>query len=45
MTQRGIPTDELRAEHARGIPNAFDRLEQLLPGPTDEPRYGRTTAA
>jgi uncharacterized protein YndB with AHSA1/START domain len=32
MTQRGIPTDELRAEHARGIPNAFDRLEQLLPG-------------
>ncbi|MBV9047784.1 MAG: SRPBCC domain-containing protein [Solirubrobacterales bacterium] len=31
MTQRGIPTDELRAEHARGIPNAFDRLEQLLP--------------
>jgi uncharacterized protein YndB with AHSA1/START domain len=30
MTQRGIPTDELRAEHARGVPNAFDRFEQLL---------------
>jgi uncharacterized protein YndB with AHSA1/START domain len=30
MTQRGIPTDELRAEHARGVPNAFDRLEQLI---------------
>jgi uncharacterized protein YndB with AHSA1/START domain len=30
MIQRGIPTDELRAEHARGVPNAFDRLEQLI---------------
>jgi uncharacterized protein YndB with AHSA1/START domain len=32
MTQRGIPTDELRAEHARGVPNAFDRLEQHIRG-------------
>jgi predicted dithiol-disulfide oxidoreductase (DUF899 family)/uncharacterized protein YndB with AHSA1/START domain len=30
MMQRGIPTDELRAEHARGVPNAFDRLEQFI---------------
>ena len=30
MIQRGIPTDELRAEHARGVPNAFDRLEQHI---------------
>jgi uncharacterized protein YndB with AHSA1/START domain len=30
MIQRGIPTDELRAEHARGVPNAFDRLEQVI---------------
>ena len=30
MIQRGIPTDELRAEHAHGVPNAFDRLEQLI---------------
>ena len=34
MTQRGIPTDELRAEHARGVPHAFDRLEQHLRGRT-----------
>jgi hypothetical protein len=32
MFQRGIPTDELRAEHARGVPNAFDRLAQLIHG-------------
>jgi len=32
MIQRGIPTDELRAEHARGAPNAFGRLEQLIRG-------------
>jgi uncharacterized protein YndB with AHSA1/START domain len=30
MIQRGIPTDELRAEHARGVPDAFDRLEQFM---------------
>ena len=32
MTQRGIPTAELRAEHARGVPNALDRLEQHIRG-------------
>jgi uncharacterized protein YndB with AHSA1/START domain len=32
MIQRGLPTDELRAEHSRGVPNAFDRLEQHLRG-------------
>lgn len=30
MIQRGLPTDELRAEHARGVPNAFDRFERLI---------------
>jgi uncharacterized protein YndB with AHSA1/START domain len=30
MIQRGIPTDELRAEHSRGVPNAFDRLERHI---------------
>ncbi len=30
MIQHGLPTDELRAEHARGVPNAFDRLEQRI---------------
>lgn len=30
MIQRGLPTDELRAEHSRGVPNAFDRLEQHI---------------
>jgi uncharacterized protein YndB with AHSA1/START domain len=32
MIQRGLPTEKLRAEHARGVPNAFDRLEQHLTG-------------
>ena len=30
MIQRGLPTDELRAEHARGVPNAFARLERRI---------------
>jgi uncharacterized protein YndB with AHSA1/START domain len=30
MIQRGLPTDELRAEHARGVPGAFDRLTQYI---------------
>ncbi len=30
MTQRGFPTVELRDEHARGVPNAFARLERLI---------------
>jgi uncharacterized protein YndB with AHSA1/START domain len=30
MTQRGIPTRELRAEHGRGVPAAFDRFEQHI---------------
>jgi uncharacterized protein YndB with AHSA1/START domain len=30
MIQRGLPTAEFRAEHARGVPNAFDRLEHLI---------------
>ena len=28
MIQTGIPTAELRDEHTRGLPNAFDRLER-----------------
>jgi len=30
MTQSGFPTDELRDEHGRGVPTAFDRLERAL---------------
>ena len=30
MTQTGFPTPELRAEHQRGVPNAFARLERLI---------------
>jgi uncharacterized protein YndB with AHSA1/START domain len=30
MIQRGLPTAELREEHARGVPNAFARLETLI---------------
>src|SRR2546423_1230490 len=30
MTQRGIPTAELREEHRRGVPNAVTRLERLI---------------
>jgi len=30
MIQRGLPTAELREEHRRGVPNAFDRLERLV---------------
>jgi uncharacterized protein YndB with AHSA1/START domain len=30
MTQRGIPTVELREEHRRGVPNALARLERLI---------------
>jgi uncharacterized protein YndB with AHSA1/START domain len=30
MIQRGLPTEELRAEHTRGVPHAFDQLEQLI---------------
>jgi uncharacterized protein YndB with AHSA1/START domain len=30
MTQRGIPTAELREEHRRGVPNALARLETFI---------------
>jgi len=30
MTQRGIPTAELREEHRRGVPNALARLETVI---------------
>ncbi|MGZ4248761.1 MAG: SRPBCC family protein [Solirubrobacteraceae bacterium] len=45
MIQRGLPTDELRAEHGRGVPNAFDRLERHLrddPTHLNQPRYRST---
>jgi uncharacterized protein YndB with AHSA1/START domain len=29
MLQRGLPTEELRAEHMRGVPAAFDRFERF----------------
>ncbi len=30
MVQWGLPSDELRDEHGRGLPHAFDRLERAL---------------
>ena len=30
LTQSGFPTDELRDEHTRGLPTAFDQLERVL---------------
>jgi uncharacterized protein YndB with AHSA1/START domain len=33
MIQSGLPSADSRAEHARGVPNAFDRLARLLPPP------------
>ena len=30
MTQSGLPTEELREEHGRGVPNALDRFERVL---------------
>jgi uncharacterized protein YndB with AHSA1/START domain len=32
MTQRGLPTAELREEHRRGVPNAVARLERVIRG-------------
>jgi uncharacterized protein YndB with AHSA1/START domain len=30
MIQSGFPSDDLRDEHGRGLPHAFDRLERAL---------------
>ena len=30
MVQWSFPSDELRDEHGRGVPHAFDRLERAL---------------
>lgn len=30
IIQSGFPTSELREEHGRGVPNAFDRLERSI---------------
>jgi uncharacterized protein YndB with AHSA1/START domain len=30
IIQSGLPTDELRAEHGRGIPSGFARLERII---------------
>jgi hypothetical protein len=40
MTQRGIPTAELREEHRRGVPNALARLERLIGLTRPLPRAG-----
>jgi uncharacterized protein YndB with AHSA1/START domain len=42
MIQIGFPTAELRDEHARGVPNAFDRLERVIraPRPDRAPHAG-----
>jgi uncharacterized protein YndB with AHSA1/START domain len=31
MTQSGLPTEELRAEHRHGVPNALARFERAIP--------------
>jgi uncharacterized protein YndB with AHSA1/START domain len=33
MVQAGFPSEALRDEHTRGLPNAFDRLERALEDP------------
>jgi uncharacterized protein YndB with AHSA1/START domain len=38
MVQSGFPSDELRDEHGRGLPHAFDRLARGLNGPRKESR-------
>lgn len=30
VTQSGIPTSELREEHGRRVPHAFDRLQRVI---------------
>jgi hypothetical protein len=30
MIQSDFPSDDLRDEHGRGLPHAFDRLERAL---------------
>jgi uncharacterized protein YndB with AHSA1/START domain len=30
MTQSGLPSEELREEHGRGVPNALDRFERAI---------------
>jgi uncharacterized protein YndB with AHSA1/START domain len=30
ITQRGLPTTQLRDEHRRGVPNAIDRLQRVI---------------
>ena len=30
VVHAGFPTEELRDEHTRGLPNAFDRFERTL---------------
>jgi uncharacterized protein YndB with AHSA1/START domain len=44
MTQRGLPTAQLREEHRRGVPNAIARLERSLrrSGPLPEARRDLT---
>ena len=41
MLQWGFPSDELRDEHRRGVPHAFDRLERAL-GPEEETAWRRS---
>jgi hypothetical protein len=33
MVQSGFPSEGLRDEHTRGLPNAFHRLERALDDP------------
>jgi len=42
MVQWGFPSDELREEHGRGLPHAFDRLERALSAPEEGERVAKS---
>lgn len=40
VTQSGLPTEELREEHGRGLPNAFARLERAIQAREEDQCFG-----
>jgi dihydrofolate reductase/uncharacterized protein YndB with AHSA1/START domain len=42
MVQWGFPSGELRDEHGRGLPHAFDRLERALSAPEEGERMAKS---
>lgn len=40
VTQSGLPTEELREEHGRGLPNAFARLERAIQARREDQCFG-----